>query len=692
PVHLSHLGLQTVDHVGTLYEYLRGFRLKIGPGNDLSAEPCSRSKRNHGVFYTPPSVVAAIVERTLDALQISDPRDYSELRILDPSMGTGAFLLEALDRIAGRVSADPSLWAGDVSAAPGPGMHDNQGLVMAVKAQLVEHCLFGIDVDPIAASIAEAALMERGGGAGPGRSRLRPRVFVGNSLMGDVRLGSGACSKEQEDLRHARAYFGKADLNEADVEQWARDQRVFHWHRMLPEVFSAAASGFDAIIGNPPYEVLSVKESGMPERSAEQRYFQSVYGTCIGKINTYRLMMERSLDLLKPSGVFGFIVPSTLLGDVAASKLRRRILDECEVRDMIVIPEKGRIFDGVTQALLIIVALKGSKTRRLEPISWDGRGEVPRTGGVGISIKTVEATGYRVPLLKTRNETELLSAVSRFPPLSWAGNGRAAAVVHQGEINITVHRDIITSEPTGRPLIRGEHVMPFRVVHPSSRPGRLDWVITESPATEKPREFQLDFGFDTGDRDRDDRLRGEPWKNSRLVVGRVVNMGTQRRLKAALVPPGRHLGDMTNSIVGITVPVSYLLGLLNSRLLNWRFKLTSTNNYVSAAEIRALPVPRPGECYPADFAETLTNALQDMAHGPFVSVAEAVDILKREMGAGLLSRRLAVLPAMIAYTTDRILAEIGAGAGKPPLGLERLLEALVLLAYGAEDYADIVEG
>ncbi len=69
-------------------------------------------------------------------------------------------------------------------------------------------------------------------------------------------------------------------------------------------------------------------------------------------------------------------------------------------------------------------------------------------------------------------------------------------------------------------------------------------------------------------------------------------MDTRRRLKAAAAPAGVFLGDMTNFIAGTTVPADYLLGLLNSRLLNWRFKITSTNNYLSAAEIEALPIPR----------------------------------------------------------------------------------------------------
>ena len=49
------------------------------------------------------------------------------------------------------------------------------------------------------------------------------------------------------------------------------------------------------MIGNPPYEVVSSKESGIEERSHQQAYFRRTYESCVGKINTYRLMLERGL-------------------------------------------------------------------------------------------------------------------------------------------------------------------------------------------------------------------------------------------------------------------------------------------------------------------------------------------------------------------------------------------------------------
>ncbi len=91
------------EDVGRLYERLRGFRLHLTRSKDPKLVPCIKGKRNQGLFYTPSTIVKYIVERTLDCLGISDPAEYSNLRALDPAVGTGVFLLEALEQISGRV-------------------------------------------------------------------------------------------------------------------------------------------------------------------------------------------------------------------------------------------------------------------------------------------------------------------------------------------------------------------------------------------------------------------------------------------------------------------------------------------------------------------------------------------------------------------------------------------------------------
>lgn len=75
------------------------------------------------------------------------------------------------------------------------------------------------------------------------------------------------------------------------------------------------------------------------------------------------------------------------------------------------------------------------------------------------------------------------------------------------------------------------------------------------------------------------------------------------RIVATVIDPPAYFADSTNSIVLADAPgyrLEYLLGLLNSCLFQWRFKLTSTNNNVGTNELEALPIRTIDFSNPAD--------------------------------------------------------------------------------------------
>ena len=261
------------EEIGKLYEYWRGFRPS---GKSGTLVQCIKSKRNQGLFYTPERVVQFIVERTLDHLE-SNGSDLPNIRICDPAVGTGAFLAEAVDSLTTRVRRNNR-----------PGT--SSGCPEEIRSHIVQNCLFGVDLDPIAVKIAKAVLIRR---IGQRSSRIIPNVRGGNALIG--RLDSNEMYRQQDLM---------TEISENRTE-FLELPDVFHWPAEFPEVFSPPRSGFDAVIGNPPYEIVSVKESGIASRSLDQAFFRKTYETCTGKINTYRLMMERGLQLLREGGILG---------------------------------------------------------------------------------------------------------------------------------------------------------------------------------------------------------------------------------------------------------------------------------------------------------------------------------------------------------------------------------------------------
>ncbi|MCA1960520.1 MAG: N-6 DNA methylase [Desulfomonile sp.] len=687
------------EDVGDLYEYLRGFKLVFGPNREPRLERSAYGKRNEGLFYTPAAIVGHIVTRTLEEIAVEDEIDFLSVKVLDPALGTGAFLAEALEQLTTRVFSGGGKatrsTVRQITESFAHRMKDSGVRVplderIAVRVAILENCLYGVDLDPVAVTTAKALLIKSAFGTVPVPHHLKINLRVGNALIGTAKASPHALCRNAENCKHAGLYLNARQVDSKTAAAWASERLPIHWWLEFPEVFSRKG-GFDVVVGNPPYEVLSVKESGIDERHREQSYFRKVFRSCHGKINTYRLMMERSLEVLRDGGVMGFIVPATLLADSTAEKLRRMLLDETRIAATVLIPERARVFDRVTQALAILVAKKGERTEVVSSAWWDGSGPIPDRGKVAIERRDLEWTGFRVPILRTTSEKKLLDLINRHPPLRGGGSVAPAGIVHQGEVNLTVHRKFITSEPTGHPLVRGEHVHPFRLVHPAPRGGRLDWVVDglfgqiDQLAGRESRQNSLFAEKRAGE-------RGRPWEERRIVLGRVVNMATNRRLKAAEVLPRTFLGDMTNFVTDLTVPLSCLVGLLNSALLNWRIKITNTNNYLSAAEIEALPIPRcvPAACTPEvdQVAEKSLDEIYSRRSNTIIENLRLVRAELRDYGTGFRSELIAL---MVEKLTMRILDDCCSFGLGPAESQQKLLDSLVLELYGAGDYAEMIE-
>jgi Alw26I/Eco31I/Esp3I family type II restriction m6 adenine DNA methyltransferase len=94
--------------------------------------------------------------------------------------------------------------------------------------------------------------------------------------------------------------------------------------------------------------------------------------------------------------------------------------------------------------------------------------------------------------------------------------------------------------------------------------------------------------------------KGRYIQQERIVCQQISNIHLEKRLKFAKIPGNIVLGNSCNfltfneSLFGNNhVTLDYLLGILNSLLLNWRFKVTNSNNHISNYELAELPIVIP---------------------------------------------------------------------------------------------------
>lgn len=193
------------------------------------------SARRPGVVYTPAAVTAPMVARALDPLAAGRPlAEIFALRVCDPALGEGAFLLAAIERLA-----DHAVAAGLPRAA--------------ARAQIAQRCVFGVDVEPAALAAARAAILTATGVAPPAA-----HLVVGDALAlawpetfgapFDVVVGNPPYVRQEllaavkPALRGYDVYAGGADLYAYFIELVHRIARPGgRWCLVVPNKWLTAA-------------------------------------------------------------------------------------------------------------------------------------------------------------------------------------------------------------------------------------------------------------------------------------------------------------------------------------------------------------------------------------------------------------------------------------------------------------------
>ncbi|MGH2744115.1 MAG: Eco57I restriction-modification methylase domain-containing protein [Thermoleophilaceae bacterium] len=382
----------SVRHLGTIYERLLDYRLEDRDGT-LVLVPAS-GRRETGSYFTPEYIVDRIVERTLEPVLERRSADlartgtrgqgaletFLEIRVLDPAMGSGHFLVAAAGFIAQYAATDPS--------------YDGDLPLSEIQRLVAERCIYGVDANPMAVELAQLSLWLTT------VQRDEPLTFlhnlrVGNSLVGaDLtelvsdretvfaerlarnvegilqRIGEIAHreSRAGAEVREKERLAATAEELRRPLEEYADAQvapgfsngvgRFFHWDLEFPEVFLGLGGrrrsdgGFDAVVGNPPY--IRIQALGR-ELAA---YCRRHYRTASGSFDTYVPFIERSLSLLRADGRLGFIVPNKLLKLDYAQRLRERLASGRLIEEIIDFGD-AQIFAGATNYTCVLLLDRG---------------------------------------------------------------------------------------------------------------------------------------------------------------------------------------------------------------------------------------------------------------------------------------------------------------------------------------------
>jgi hypothetical protein len=169
------------EELGGMYEGLlaytprydaddRSFTLEVATGND---------RKTSGSYYTPSALIELVLDEALDplideALRTPDPeRALLDLTIIDPACGSGHFVVAAARKVA---SALAIVRTGDTEPTA--------AALRAATADVIERCVYGVDLNDLAIEITKVALWLEAFDAERPFPFLDAHFRVGNALLG----------------------------------------------------------------------------------------------------------------------------------------------------------------------------------------------------------------------------------------------------------------------------------------------------------------------------------------------------------------------------------------------------------------------------------------------------------------------------------------------------------------------------
>ena len=572
------------------------------------------------------------------------------LRALDPAVGSGAFpmgILHKLTLALRRLDSDNQIWkdlqikrarrlAADAFDTADQTERDAELQEISEtferyrdsdfgrKLYLIQNSIYGVDVQPIAIQIAKLRFFisltieqesnEQESNRAPAAAdnygirplpNLETKFVAADTLRalekpvqmplgqtGEVQRLQRELAANRERYFHAnnraaklarrrrgdqlRKEMGEAlrngDFSAAAAEQVAAwdpfDQNADPAGWFDPEYMFNVTDGFDIVIGNPPYKQIG-KGTYPPAQ------FPYSEGQDKGKQNLYKMFVEQSYNLCKNGGVATLIVQSSLMCDLSSAGTRRLLLERTRLRHIIEFPKaaptrEAQVFQSVTQGTCIYQFIKSQPDNR--PIQISAGNDAYTIADLRFSPITGTTIENLYPSLRcfpriTKGSVGILEKIASDDTIKPLKD--YAASTTQGDLNLTTHSGRFSGKLTKVRLIRGRNIGRFVVKYDTSTEYCEPGFMPEQVKANREGVF--------------------------LISQQITGTNDIRRLHFGLaeMPPTDFLcGNSVNKTqLRNQTHSKAFLAVLNSKFMDWFFRITSTNNHVQGYELEQLPIP-----------------------------------------------------------------------------------------------------
>ncbi|MCJ7635656.1 N-6 DNA methylase, partial [Candidatus Bathyarchaeota archaeon] len=400
------------------------------------------------------------------------------------------------------------------------------------------------------------------------------------------------------------------------IEELSEKYQFFCWKIEFPDVFKDDKAGFDCVIGNPPWDIVELNEDeffckyvdedtsdmsknekrAIYERLLAEDRIMKLYTRSKQKIdklnnfikltykyqkversrgfppknNTYRIFIERFYDLTNERGYCGMITPLGIQGDEGCVSLKKHMLfPKTQLSAVFGFRENNDYF-SVKQPFAIFSFAKGKETK--EVLFFSGLknlDEIENRTAIPVKVELIEklSTELIFSEFTTCIDFAVTEKLYMHPTLDNVIDENLMGIQFgPEEINETRSSQYFSKDPTQVPLLKGDSIQAY--LKPNfSRYVQRDHFLQKS-AYNCPDCY-------------------------RLIWGDIRNINMSKRLCFTLAEPNQAIGNSLNFIIhksGKKEELKYLCALLNSYVVEYRFRKISSNNHVNKRLIKDMPI------------------------------------------------------------------------------------------------------
>lgn len=306
--------------LGRIYEKFLGSKIRLTENHQAKIEEKMEVRKAGGVYYTPEYIVNYIVENTVGKkINGLNPDDIKNIKICDPACGSGSFLLGAYSYLLDyhekwytKASAeDKKKYKVDFYKT----QNGEIKVTLEKRGDILRNNIFGVDIDKEATEVAIMSLYLKMLDEGYDKGE-RDLFFIKGHVLPDmtenVKCGNSLIGTDYFD--------GKLEIDFNEM----KEIKPFDWEKEFKDIFShrsaegAERGGFDCVIGNPPYFNINTIDKNY-YKYLEKRYVDIHTG--YNDIMYY--FIYKGIKILRDSGMYGVITSNYYLGNSYAKALRQ---------------------------------------------------------------------------------------------------------------------------------------------------------------------------------------------------------------------------------------------------------------------------------------------------------------------------------------------------------------------------------